>query len=157
MLNGEIKRRGCFFSPFLNVIHLISLIRFMKKEVWHCFLRVDLQNVHVHIVDMSSARQVWEFANNFILNNTVHVLVGTTGCKLCISNRQALALVLIEFLSYQVNNAGCMVNQREVTEEGLEKNFATNTLGRIVFNSSSSEIDQVLRCKKTLMLEEMLI
>lgn len=27
-----------------------------------------------------------------------------------------------------------MVNQREVTEdEGLEKNFATNTLGRIVF------------------------
>lgn len=28
-----------------------------------------------------------------------------------------------------MNNAGCMVNQRELTEEGLEKNFATNTLG----------------------------
>lgn len=24
-----------------------------------------------------------------------------------------------------------MVNQRELTEEGLEKNFATNTLGKI--------------------------
>ena len=29
----------------------------------------------------------------------------------------------------QVNNAGCMVNEREVTDDGLEKNFATNTLG----------------------------
>ena len=28
-----------------------------------------------------------------------------------------------------VNNAGVMVNQRELTEEGLEKNFSTNTLG----------------------------
>uniref|UniRef100_A0A3B4UBA1 Dehydrogenase/reductase (SDR family) member 12 n=1 Tax=Seriola dumerili TaxID=41447 RepID=A0A3B4UBA1_SERDU len=60
------------------------------------------QNVHVHVVDMSSARQVWEFAQNFSQNNSVHVLI---------------------------NNAGCMVNQRELTEEGVEKNFATNTLG----------------------------
>jgi dehydrogenase/reductase SDR family protein 12 len=29
----------------------------------------------------------------------------------------------------QVNNAGCMVNTREVDEDGLEKNFATNVLG----------------------------
>lgn len=67
-----------------------------------------------------------------------------------ISNRQALASVLKELLSYQVNNAGCMVNQREVTEEGLEKNFATNTLGKIVFNSSFSEIDEVLDRKRPL-------
>lgn len=71
--------------------------------------RSQNQNVHVHIVDMSSARQVWEFANNFTLNNTVHVLV---------------------------NNAGCMVNQREVTEEGLEKNFATNTLGTYILTTA---------------------
>lgn len=31
----------------------------------------------------------------------------------------------------QVNNAGTMVNQRETTEDNLEKNFATNTLGEI--------------------------
>lgn len=66
------------------------------------------------------------------------------------SNLQALALALKEFPSYQVNNAGCMVNQREVTEDGLEKNFATNTLGKIVFTSSFSEIDDVLRWKKAL-------
>ncbi|KAM7406829.1 hypothetical protein PAMA_002843 [Pampus argenteus] len=64
------------------------------------------EDVHVHVVDMSSAREVWEFAQNFSQNNTVHVLI---------------------------NNAGCMVNQRELTEEGIEKNFATNTLGKEVF------------------------
>uniref|UniRef100_A0A671XV11 Dehydrogenase/reductase (SDR family) member 12 n=1 Tax=Sparus aurata TaxID=8175 RepID=A0A671XV11_SPAAU len=64
------------------------------------------QNIHIHIVDMSSARQVWEFAQNFSQSDTVHVLI---------------------------NNAGCMVNQRELTQEGLEKNFATNTLGKIYF------------------------
>lgn len=35
----------------------------------------------------------------------------------------------IHSLNFQINNAGCMVNTREVTEDGLEKNFATNTLG----------------------------
>ncbi|KAK5889958.1 hypothetical protein CesoFtcFv8_013532 [Champsocephalus esox] len=67
------------------------------------------QNVHVHIVDMSSAREVWEFAQNFSQSHTVHVLI---------------------------NNAGCMVNQRELTEEGLEKNFATNTLGTYILTTA---------------------
>ena len=35
----------------------------------------------------------------------------------------------------QVNNAGCMVNKREVTDDGIEKNFATNTLGIIFLYS----------------------
>ncbi|XP_029315396.1 dehydrogenase/reductase SDR family member 12 [Cottoperca gobio] len=67
------------------------------------------QNVHVHIVDMSSARHVWEFVQNFSQSNSVHVLI---------------------------NNAGCMVNQRELTEEGLEKNFATNTLGTYILTTA---------------------
>ncbi|XP_070770542.1 dehydrogenase/reductase SDR family member 12 isoform X2 [Enoplosus armatus] len=67
------------------------------------------QNVHIHVVDMSSARQVWDFAQNFSQSNTVHVLI---------------------------NNAGCMVNQRELTEEGLEKNFATNTLGTYILTTA---------------------
>ncbi|XP_047225763.1 dehydrogenase/reductase SDR family member 12 [Girardinichthys multiradiatus] len=67
------------------------------------------ENVHVHIVDMSSVRQVWEFAQNFSQNNKLHVLI---------------------------NNAGCMVNQRELTEEGLEKNFATNTLGTYILTTA---------------------
>ena len=32
-------------------------------------------------------------------------------------------------LNVLINNAGCMVNQRTMTDDGLEKNFATNTLG----------------------------
>ncbi|KAL7384358.1 hypothetical protein ABVT39_000709 [Epinephelus coioides] len=67
------------------------------------------QNVHVHIVDMSSAKQVWEFAQTFSQSNILHVLI---------------------------NNAGCMVNQRELTEEGLEKNFATNTLGTYILTTA---------------------
>lgn len=67
------------------------------------------QDVHVHIVDMSNMRQVWEFAENFSQNNALHVLI---------------------------NNAGCMINQRELTEEGLEKNFATNTLGTYILTKA---------------------
>lgn len=71
--------------------------------------RSNNQNVHVHIVDMSSARQVWQFAHSFSQNNALHVLI---------------------------NNAGCMVNQRELTDEGLEKNFATNTLGTFILTTA---------------------
>ncbi|KAM7380060.1 hypothetical protein PAMP_003381 [Pampus punctatissimus] len=56
------------------------------------------EDVHVHVVDMSSAREVWEFAQNFSQNNTVHVL-------------------------------------RELTDEGIEKNFATNTLGTYILTT----------------------
>ncbi|TNN33229.1 Dehydrogenase/reductase SDR family member 12 [Liparis tanakae] len=67
------------------------------------------QNVHVHVVDLSNARRVWEFAQSFSESSSLHVLV---------------------------NNAGCMVNQRELTEDGLEKNFATNTLGTYVLTTA---------------------
>lgn len=36
------------------------------------------------------------------------------------------------------------MNQRELTEEGLEKNFATNTLGKVFLNSSSSVIPEFM-------------
>uniref|UniRef100_A0AAY4D4Q5 Dehydrogenase/reductase (SDR family) member 12 n=1 Tax=Denticeps clupeoides TaxID=299321 RepID=A0AAY4D4Q5_9TELE len=67
------------------------------------------QNVHVHILDMSSPRQVWDFARGFSQSHSVDVLV---------------------------NNAGCMVNQRQLTEDGLEKNFATNTLGTYILTAA---------------------
>jgi dehydrogenase/reductase SDR family protein 12 len=34
-----------------------------------------------------------------------------------------------KMLNILVNNAGTMINKRELTSEGIEKNFATNTLG----------------------------
>jgi len=40
-----------------------------------------------------------------------------------------------EKLNVLINNAGCMVNKRELTDEGLEKNFATNTVGTHVLTT----------------------
>lgn len=60
--------------------------------------------MQLHILDLSQPRKVIEFANSFV------------------ESEQGVDVL--------VNNAGVMVNQRELTEEGLEKNFSTNTLGK---------------------------
>merc|ERR1719323_966325 len=39
-------------------------------------------------------------------------------------------------LDVLVNNAGCMVNTRETNKEGLDMNFATNTLGTYLLTTS---------------------
>ncbi|NXK93101.1 DHR12 reductase, partial [Formicarius rufipectus] len=67
------------------------------------------QNVFLHIVDMSNPKEVWKFAEKFRNEHTLNVLI---------------------------NNAGCMVNSRELTEDGLEKNFATNTLGMYILTTT---------------------
>ncbi|NXG08250.1 DHR12 reductase, partial [Sakesphorus luctuosus] len=67
------------------------------------------QNVFLHIVDISNPKEVWKFAEKFRNNHKLNVLI---------------------------NNAGCMVNNRELTEDGLEKNFATNTLGTYILTTA---------------------
>lgn len=58
-------------------IHTCFSTQLDYLKLTHTFnFPVYSQNVHVHIVDMSSARQVWEFAQRFSQNNTLHVLVG---------------------------------------------------------------------------------
>uniref|UniRef100_A0A667XRP3 Dehydrogenase/reductase SDR family member 12-like n=1 Tax=Myripristis murdjan TaxID=586833 RepID=A0A667XRP3_9TELE len=66
--------------------------------------------IHVHILDMSETRKVWEFAEAF--------------------KREHFSLNVL------INNAGCMVNTREENSEGLEKNFATNTLGTYILTQN---------------------
>ncbi|XP_061290665.1 dehydrogenase/reductase SDR family member 12 isoform X3 [Bos javanicus] len=66
-------------------------------------------NIFLHIVDLSLPKSVWKFVENFKQEHTLNVLI---------------------------NNAGCMVNKRELTEDGLEKNFATNTLGVYVLTTA---------------------
>ncbi|KAL6100339.1 dhrs12 [Pungitius sinensis] len=99
----EVANRG-------GTVHMVcrnqSRADAAKQEIVE---RSQNQDVHVHIVDMSNARQVWEFAQSFSQSSCVHVLI---------------------------NNAGCMVNQRELTEDGLEKNFATNTLGTYILTTA---------------------
>ena len=60
-------------------------------------------NIHLHILDLSKPTDVLEFAKKFSEENSK--------------------------LDVLVNNAGCMVNTRETNKEGLDMNFATNTLG----------------------------
>uniref|UniRef100_A0A671SSI5 Dehydrogenase/reductase SDR family member 12-like n=1 Tax=Sinocyclocheilus anshuiensis TaxID=1608454 RepID=A0A671SSI5_9TELE len=95
----EIAKRG-------GTVHLVCRNEDRAKEARKDVVEQSKnENVHVHLVDMSNPRKVWEFASGFSQNHNLHVLI---------------------------NNAGCMVNQRELTEDDLEKNFATNTLGRKV-------------------------
>ncbi|XP_029970427.1 dehydrogenase/reductase SDR family member 12 isoform X2 [Salarias fasciatus] len=66
--------------------------------------------VFVHVVDLSQTGRVWQFAQDFVKQHSS--------------------------LSVLINNAGCMLHQRELNAEGLEKNFATNTLGVYVLTQS---------------------
>ncbi|XP_072033637.1 dehydrogenase/reductase SDR family member 12-like [Amphiura filiformis] len=68
------------------------------------------QNIHLHIVDMSDPKKVFQFASEFVESGKP--------------------------LNVLVNNAGCMVNDREVTADGLEKNFATNTMGTYLLTTT---------------------
>ncbi|XP_057563854.1 dehydrogenase/reductase SDR family member 12 isoform X6 [Hippopotamus amphibius kiboko] len=71
--------------------------------------RSPSENIFLHIVDLSDPKTIWKFVENFKEEHTLNVLI---------------------------NNAGCMVNKRELTEDGLEKNFATNTLGVYVLTTA---------------------
>ncbi|KAL2097058.1 hypothetical protein ACEWY4_006265 [Coilia grayii] len=67
-------------------------------------------DIHVHILDLSESRKVWEFAEDFKSKHTS--------------------------LNVLINNAGSMVKKREVNSEGLEKNFAINALGVYILTKS---------------------
>ena len=60
-------------------------------------------NLHLHILDISKPRDIAAFVKKFSEENAK--------------------------LDVLINNAGCMVNTRQTTKEGLDLNFATNTLG----------------------------
>ncbi|XP_030642332.1 dehydrogenase/reductase SDR family member 12 [Chanos chanos] len=100
---NEIAKRG-------GTVHLVCRNKDRAEEARKDIVEQSKnENIFVHIVDMSSPNQVWEFASTFTQNHSLHVLI---------------------------NNAGCMVNQRELTEDGLEKNFATNTLGTYILTTA---------------------
>ncbi|KAM6179098.1 dehydrogenase/reductase SDR family member 12 [Rhynchocyon petersi] len=67
------------------------------------------QNIFLHIVDLSDPKTIWKFVEKFKEEHKLNVLI---------------------------NNAGCMINKRELTEDGLEKNFATNTLGVYILTTA---------------------
>ncbi|XP_051869261.1 dehydrogenase/reductase SDR family member 12 [Pristis pectinata] len=68
------------------------------------------KEVFVHILDMSRPMMIWTFADEF----------QQTHGK----------------LNVLINNAGCMINQRQMTADQLESNFATNTLGVYILTTA---------------------
>jgi len=87
-----------------GTVHLVCRNKTTAKEAQEEIQKLTgNMNVHVHTLDLSDTKSVLEFGKKFSENEGK--------------------------LNVLVNNAGCMVNTREVDENGLEKNFATNTLG----------------------------
>lgn len=68
------------------------------------------QNVSIHSLDLSDSKSVALFGKEFAEKE--------------------------KQLDVLVNNAGCMINNREIDSNGLEKNFATNTLGTHLLTAS---------------------
>ncbi|KAG8014130.1 Dehydrogenase/reductase SDR family member 12, partial [Nibea albiflora] len=94
-----------------GTVHMVCRNKDKAEEA-----RADIVNesgnseVHVHVVDMSETRKVWEFAEAF--------------------KKEYPSLNVL------INNAGCMVHKRELNAEGLEKNFATNMMGVYILTQS---------------------
>uniref|UniRef100_A0A673KG35 Dehydrogenase/reductase SDR family member 12-like n=2 Tax=Sinocyclocheilus rhinocerous TaxID=307959 RepID=A0A673KG35_9TELE len=108
--SGIGKAAACEIAKRGGTVHLVCRNEDRAKEARkHVVEQSKNENVHVHLVDMSNPRKVWEFASGFSQNHNLHVLI---------------------------NNAGCMVSQRELTEDDLEKNFATNTLGTYILTTA---------------------
>ena len=91
------------FDTREQIDELKANIEDAKKEIIEA---TKNENVFVHILDLSNPKEVLKFATAFTTENSEN-----------------------GGLDVLINNAGCMVNKREETPDGLEKNFATNTLG----------------------------
>jgi len=84
-----------------GTIHMVCRNPKYADEAMHEIKEASKNDkVYIHILDMSDPKAVSKFATTF--DQPLNVLI---------------------------NNAGCMVNERTITEDGFEKNFATNTLG----------------------------
>ncbi len=108
------------------------------------FGRLFAQKIQLHLLDVSKPRDVIKFADDFVKSNQpLDVLVRCT-----------FKMPLCKLANVQVNNAGAMINQRELTEDGLERNFATNTLGVFATPKSPSYTllcrDVIFLCQSTL-------
>ncbi|KAL4647159.1 dehydrogenase/reductase SDR family member 12-like isoform X1 [Arapaima gigas] len=67
------------------------------------------KEIYIHILDLTETHKVWEFTEAF--------------------KRK------FKLLNVLINNASSMLTQRELNTEGLEKNFACNTLGAYILTT----------------------
>lgn len=99
----ELARRG-------GIVHLLCRSKAKGEEARDEIMKeTGNDNVHLHVVDISNPDDIEAFAIT-MKKQKEH------------DDKLVMPSVLL-------NNAGCMVNEPEFTPEGLEKNFATNTVG----------------------------
>lgn len=108
--SGIGKDAAVFLAKKGATVHMVCRSETRGEEARKEITEVSgNERVKLHLLDMSHPRKVWEFVEKFSSSSEpIHVLI---------------------------NNAGCMVNTREVDEDGLEKNFATNALGTYILTS----------------------
>ena len=98
----EIAKRG-------GTIHMVCRnAKYAEDAKNEIIQETKNEKVFVHILDLSSPKEIIKFARTFKNNNSE------------------------KGLDVLVNNAGCMVNVRKETPDEIEKNFATNTLGTYI-------------------------
>lgn len=125
------EARECIVNESGNTVSVPLCWEINAKHVQISDMHSHLQEVHIHIVDMAETRKVWEFAESFKQQYpSLNVLVGSFFFTCWLARRSPwMTWTCNFFVWYQINNAGCMVHKRELNAEGLEKNFATNTMG----------------------------
>lgn len=102
----EIARRG-------GTVHLVCRnVSSAEQARTEIIEQTKNENIFVHTLDLSKPKEVYSFSMKFSSDNSENGLHAV------------------------VNNAGCMVNKRELTDDGLETNFATNTLGTYILTES---------------------
>lgn len=105
--SGIGKATVMFIAKCGGTIHMVCRNKdradAAKEEV---VLSTGNQNIHIHILDMSDPHSVWKFAAEYVNSGRP--------------------------LDVLVNNAGAMINERKVNNEGLELNFVTNTLATYI-------------------------
>ncbi|CAD5116592.1 DgyrCDS5468 [Dimorphilus gyrociliatus] len=106
--NSGIGKVSAFnFAKRGGTVYLVCRNKERGEEAQRDIIEVtNNNNVHLRILDISNIKEVIKFAKEFCENN--------------------------ERLDVLVNNAGCMLQNFPKTEEGLDTNFATNTLGPFV-------------------------
>ncbi|XP_069745862.1 dehydrogenase/reductase SDR family member 12-like isoform X3 [Narcine bancroftii] len=94
-----------------GTVHLVCRNRERAEEAKAEIVKeCNNTEIFVHILDMSRPMSIWTFADEFQRAHSK--------------------------LNVLINNAGCMINQRQLTADQLESNFATNTLGVYILTTA---------------------
>lgn len=116
LITGSNSGIGCSMAESLAAlggsVHLVCRnMESANKAKAEIIQKTGNENVFVHHLDLSNTSSIFKFTEKF-------------------KNQPGQLDVLI-------NNAGCMVNTRQMTSDGkLELNFATNTLGTYCLTSA---------------------